>query len=79
MRSVNKVIMVGHVAADPESYETKTGVRVTFPLATHREFTSDGVRKEVKDYHRIVCWGKLGEICSAISPRAGACTSRASS
>lgn len=65
MRSVNKVIMVGHVAADPESYETKTGVRVTFLLATQREFTSDGMKKEVTDYHRVVCWGKLGEICSA--------------
>lgn len=64
MRSVNKVILVGHVAADPESGETKTGTRVTFPLATHREFTSDGVKKEVTDYHRVVSWGKLGELCA---------------
>lgn len=65
MRSVNKVILVGHVAADPERTETKTGrVRVTFPLATHRDTTSDGVQKEVTDYHRIVAWGTLGEVCS---------------
>ncbi|MEO6324607.1 MAG: single-stranded DNA-binding protein [Thermoanaerobaculia bacterium] len=64
MRSVNKVILVGHLAADPEKFETKTGkVRVTFPVATHREWTSDGVRKEVTDYHRVIAWGKLGEIC----------------
>ena len=64
MRSVNKVILVGHVAADPESGEASTGTRVTFPLATHREYASDGVKKEVTDYHRITVWGKLGEICA---------------
>jgi len=64
MRSVNKVILVGHLAADPESSPTKSGkTRVSFPLATHREQTSEGVKKEVTDYHRITAWGKLGEIC----------------
>jgi single-strand DNA-binding protein len=64
MRSINKVVLVGHVAADPESSEAKSGIRVTFPLATHREYTSDGAKKEVTDYHKIVAWGKLGEICA---------------
>lgn len=65
MRSVNKVILVGHLAADPESTPTRSGQsRVTFPLATHREFTSDGVRKDVTDYHRVVAWGKLADVCA---------------
>jgi single-strand DNA-binding protein len=65
MRSVNKVILVGHLAADPESVRTKTGkTRVMFPVATHRETTSDDVKKEVTDYHRVVAFGKLGEICA---------------
>ena len=64
MRSVNKVILVGYIAADPEALPTKSGQdRVTFPLATHRELTSEGVRKDVTDYHRIVAWGKLGTLC----------------
>lgn len=64
MRSVNKVILVGHLAADPEQSTTKSGrARVTFPIATHREQTSDEVKKEVTDYHRVVSWGKLGELC----------------
>jgi single-strand DNA-binding protein len=64
MRSVNKVILVGHLAADPEVSTTQTGkTRVVFPLATHRTTTSDGELKEVTDYHRVVSWGKLGEIC----------------
>lgn len=65
MQSVNRVIIVGHLAADPEQTVTKSGkARVTFPLATHRDTTSEGVRKEVTDYHRVVAWGKLGEICA---------------
>jgi single-strand DNA-binding protein len=64
MRSVNKVILVGHLAADPEIQETKSGTpRIIFPLATHREATSEGVAKQVTDYHRVVAWGRLGEIC----------------
>lgn len=65
MRSVNKVILVGTLAADPETSMTDTGkTRVVFPLATHREITSDGAPKDVTDYHRIVAWGTLGEICA---------------
>lgn len=64
MRSVNKVILLGHLAADPEQSTTKTGrTRVTFPIATHRDTTSEGATKEVTDYHRVVSWGKLGEVC----------------
>jgi single-strand DNA-binding protein len=65
MQSVNKVILVGHLAADPEQSTTKTGrARVTFPVATHRDTTSEGAKKEVTDYHRVVTWGKLAEICA---------------
>lgn len=64
MRSINKVILVGHVAADPEVQETKSGEqKVTFPFETHREYTSDGQKKEVTDYHRVTAWGALGETC----------------
>jgi single-strand DNA-binding protein len=64
MRSVNKVILVGHLAADPEMMDSKPGKpKVVFPVATHREYTSDGQKKEVTDYHRVVAWGELGEIC----------------
>ena len=64
MRSVNKIILVGHLAADPEVRELKGGASMaTFPIATHRETASDGTKKEVTDYHRVVAWGKLAEIC----------------
>lgn len=65
MRSVNKVILVGTLAANPETSTAATGkTRVVFPLATHRETTSDGAPKDVTDYHRVVAWGGLGEICA---------------
>ncbi len=65
MRSVNKVILVGHLAADPEAVKLTSGIqRVTFPVATHRETTSDGIPREVTDYHRVIALGDLGEICA---------------
>jgi single-strand DNA-binding protein len=64
MKSVNRIILVGHVAADPETTETKSGkMKVMFPIAIHRDYTSEGVKKEVTDFHRVIAWGKLGEIC----------------
>jgi len=63
MRSVNKLILIGHLAADPEVREVKGGIMATFPIATHRETASDGTKKEVTDYHRVVAWGKLAEVC----------------
>jgi len=64
MRSVNKVILIGHLAADPEQSTTTSGLsRVTFLLATRRDAASEGTKRDTTDYHRIVAWGKLGEIC----------------
>ena len=64
MRSVNKIILVGNVAADPEVRQTANGTTVaSFPVATSRDFTSNGEKKKVTDFHRVVAWAKLGEIC----------------
>ena len=64
MRSVNKIILVGTVAADPEVRQTQKRTTVaTFPVATSRDFTSNNEKKRVTDFHRVVAWGKLGEIC----------------
>jgi single-strand DNA-binding protein len=64
MRSVNKIILVGNLAADPEVRQTAKGTTIaTFPVATNRDFTSNGEKKKVTDFHRVVAWGKLGEIC----------------
>jgi len=65
MRSVNKVILVGNVTWDPELKHTENNKSVcSFGLATNRNWTSgEGEKKEETDFHRIVAWGKLAEIC----------------
>jgi single-strand DNA-binding protein len=66
MRSVNKVVLMGHLATDPELKATTTGTSVAkFKIATNRDWkTSDGERHEATDYHKIIAWRKLAEICS---------------
>ena len=63
-KSVNKVILVGYVAADPVSLASHPNSRVSFEVAVHCEYRSDGEKIEVTDYHRVVAWGRLGEICA---------------
>jgi len=64
MRSVNKIVLVGTLAADPEVRQSSKGTTITtFPVATNRDFTSNGEKKKVTDFHRVVAWAKLGEIC----------------
>jgi len=64
--SVNKVILVGNLGRDPELRYTQSGTALaTFTLATNESFnTKDGQREERTEWHRIVAWGKTGELCS---------------
>jgi single-strand DNA-binding protein len=64
--SVNKVILVGNLGADPEVRFTPGGQAVAnFRMATTDSWTdrSSGQRQERTEWHRIVVWGKLGELC----------------
>jgi single-strand DNA-binding protein len=65
MASVNKVILVGHLGADPEVRYTPSGRAVAnFSLATTERFTNkEGEKEERTEWHRIVAWARLGEIC----------------
>lgn len=65
MAGVNKVILVGNLGRDPEVRYTKSGQAVaSFSLATSEKWTGkDGNKEEKTEWHRIVAWGKLGEIC----------------
>lgn len=66
-RSVNKVILIGNLTRDPELRYTPQGTPVaSFGIATNREWTVDGVKKEAADFHNIVAWNKLGELCSQL-------------
>ena len=65
MRSVNKVILIGNVTRNPEMRRTQSGQAVcTFGLATNREWmTSDGRKKNSAEYHELVAWAQLADIC----------------
>ncbi|MFA5829096.1 MAG: single-stranded DNA-binding protein [Candidatus Gracilibacteria bacterium] len=66
MRSVNKVVLMGHLAADPEAKVTQKGQNLArFRVAIHRDWQgSDGEHHEATDFHKIVAWRKLGEVCA---------------
>jgi single-strand DNA-binding protein len=67
MASVNKVIIVGNLGADPESRYTQNNTAVTnFRVATTDRWRdkASGEMQERTEWHRIVAWGRLGEICS---------------
>ena len=67
MSGVNKVILVGNLGAKPELKYTQSGVPVTkFNIATTERWGTDenGNRREHTEWHRIVAWRKLGEICN---------------
>jgi single-strand DNA-binding protein len=65
MRCVNKVILIGNLTRDPELKQTTNGQTVvTFGLATNREWiTKDGRKMTSAEFHDLVAWAKLGEIC----------------
>src|SRR6476660_5080771 len=62
---VNKVILVGNLGADPEVRFTPGGQPVAnFRIATSESWTDkSGQKQERTEWHRIVVWGKLGELC----------------
>lgn len=64
--SVNKVILLGRLGQDPELKYTPGGAAVcNFSLATTEAWTDKaGQKQEKTEWHRIVVWGKLAELCN---------------
>ena len=66
MAGINKVILIGRLGNDPEVRYTPDGTAVAnFNIATSDEWTDkgSGERKERTEWHRVVAWRRLGEIC----------------
>ncbi len=67
MAGVNKVILIGNLGRDPELRYTQGGQAVAnFSLATTESYNdrSSNERVEKTEWHRIVAWGKTGELCA---------------
>jgi len=64
--SVNKVILVGHVGADPEPRYTASGTAVVNLRMATNEFWRDteGKDQETTEWHRVVLWGKQAEFAA---------------
>ena len=62
---INKVILIGNLGADPELRHTQSGVTVaSFRVATTERWKGqDGQMQEQTEWHSIVAWKRLGEIC----------------
>lgn len=66
MAGINKAIIIGRLGSDPEVRYTPSGAAVAnFNIATSEEWKDKdtGEKKERTEWHRIVAWNRLGEIC----------------
>ncbi|MFP5519201.1 MAG: single-stranded DNA-binding protein [Bdellovibrionia bacterium] len=64
MSGVNKVIIIGRLGTDPEVKAIGSGQTVArLNVATSETWVKDGMKQERTEWHRIVVWGKLAEIC----------------
>lgn len=65
-RSLNRAQIIGNLTRDPELRYTPNGTAVcSFSVATNRTWTTDtGEKREEAEFHRVVAWNKLAEICS---------------
>ena len=65
---VNKVFLIGRVGKDPAVRFTQGGTAIAqFSMATSETFKKkDGIKEEQTQWHQIVAWGKLAEICGEL-------------
>lgn len=69
VRSLNKVLLIGNLTRDPNLRYTPNGTSVcSFGLATNRSWTNtdNGEKQEKAEYHNIVAWSKLADICGQL-------------
>ena len=64
--SVNKAILIGNLTKDPEQRFTASGTAVcNFTVATNEKYKDkSGEWQERAEFHNIVAWAKLAEICA---------------
>ena len=64
--SINKVMLLGRLGQDPELKYTPSGQPVcNFSMATSESWIDkSGQKQEKTEWHRIVVWGKIGELCN---------------
>jgi len=73
MKSVNKAILIGNLGKDPEVKYTPQGTAVAkFSLATNERFKDkDGNWQDRTEWHNVVAWARLAEICGEYLKKGG--------
>lgn len=68
VRSLNKAMLIGNLTRDPELRYTPNGTAVcSFAVATNRSWTTEsGEKRDEVEFHRVVAWSKLAELCSQL-------------
>lgn len=62
--SLNKATLIGNLGNDPDVRDVNGQKVATFSLATNERWTDkNGEKQEHTEWHRIVVWGKLAEVC----------------
>ena len=65
MSSLNMVQLIGNLGGDPETKDLNNGGELCkFSLATTEKWKREGEKQERTDWHKVVVFGKLAEICS---------------
>jgi single-strand DNA-binding protein len=61
---MNNVTLIGHLGNNPEAKKLDNGTTLcNFSVATNKRWTKDGEKQERTDWHRIVAFGPLAEVC----------------
>lgn len=71
--NLNKIFLIGNLTQDPEMRSTQTGQTVTtLNMATNRAWTDkSGQKQTAAEFHRVVAWGRLGEIANQYLKKGG--------
>ena len=65
MANLNKTLLIGRLTQNPELKTLPTGANVcNFSIATNKNWLKDGKKQEKTEWHNIVVWGKLAELCN---------------
>lgn len=72
---MNKVILIGNLADDPKTSVTANGIaKCTFRLATQRKYINPQTGQREADFHNIVAWRQLADLCAKYLAKGRKCS-----
>ena len=72
---MNKVILIGNLADEPKTSMTASGIlKCTFRLATQRKYANQQTGKREADFHNVVAWRQLAELCAKYLEKGRKCS-----